>query len=168
MLFRSLCIILAGETLVAAGIALDNKTGEETAERLLREGKALAKAEQWFRAQGSEWPPVLPKAAFTNSLTTEGKGYVAEVHAGQIGELVVSLGGGRTRKDDVIDPAVGITLNAVVGDAVETGDLLATIHSNSKVAQSEIQQLRNAIQIQMAEVLPRPLILKGCIHELDC
>lgn len=166
--FRSLCIILAGETLVAAGIALDNKTGEETAERLLREGKALAKAEQWFRAQGSEWPPVLPKAAFTNSLTAEGKGYVAEVHAGQIGELVVSLGGGRTRKDDVIDPAVGITLNAVVGDAVETGDLLATIHSNSKVAQSEIQQLRNAIQIQMAEVLPRPLILKGCIHELDC
>jgi thymidine phosphorylase len=42
----------------------------------------------------------------------------------------VILGGGRERKEDSVDPAVGIVLHKKVGDRVAAGDLLATIHHN--------------------------------------
>ena len=50
----------------------------------------------------------------------------------QIGTACVILGGGRERKEDSVDPAVGIVLHKKVGDAVAAGEPLCTIHYNSR------------------------------------
>ena len=54
----------------------------------------------------------------------------------QIGTACVILGGGRERKEDSVDPAVGIVLHKKVGDAVAAGEPLATIHYNSEARPS--------------------------------
>jgi thymidine phosphorylase len=42
------------------------------------------------------------------------------------------LGGGREKKEDTVDPAVGIVLHRKVGDRVAVGEPLCTVHSNSE------------------------------------
>jgi thymidine phosphorylase len=72
----------------------------------------------------------------------------------------VILGGGRERKEDSIDPAVGIVLHKKVGDAVSAGEPLATIHYNAETRGARAQQLlTESYQISDAPVREkRPLI----------
>ena len=58
-------------------------------------------------------------------------GYVFSMQCEQIGTACVILGGGRERKEDVVDPAVGIVVHKKVGDRVAAGEPLATIHYNA-------------------------------------
>ena len=59
-------------------------------------------------------------------------GIVKELKAEEIGKLSVFLGGGRIKKEDKIDKAVGITFNKKIGDVVEDGDIVAYIHANNE------------------------------------
>ena len=59
-------------------------------------------------------------------------GIVKELKAEEIGKLSVFLGGGRIKKEDKIDKAVGITFNKKIGDVVEEGDIVAYIHANNE------------------------------------
>jgi thymidine phosphorylase len=56
-------------------------------------------------------------------------GYVGAVDARRIGELVIAMGGGRRRKEDVVDPAVGVRLLRKRGDRVAAGEALALIQA---------------------------------------
>jgi thymidine phosphorylase len=51
-----------------------------------------------------------------------------------VGELAAALGAGRARKGDAVDPAVGLDLAVEVGDAVEAGQPLATVHARDRGA----------------------------------
>ena len=53
------------------------------------------------------------------------------------GELGRALGGGRAKKGDTIDHAVGIELHHKVGDFLEKGTSLFTIHANSQASLDE-------------------------------
>ena len=70
-----------------------------------------------------------------------------ELKAEEIGKLSVFLGGGRIRKEDKIDSAVGITLNKKVGDKVEKSDIVAYIHSNDEEKGKEAVQRLKKIYI---------------------
>ena len=59
-------------------------------------------------------------------------GYLASLQCEQIGTACVILGGGRERKEDSVDPAVGIVLHKKVGDAISAGEPLATIYYNAE------------------------------------
>jgi thymidine phosphorylase len=78
----------------------------------------------------------------------------------QIGTACVILGGGRERKEDAVDPAVGIVLHKKVGDRVAAGEPLATIYYNAEARAARARQLIEA-SCQISDSAPatkRPLI----------
>jgi thymidine phosphorylase len=73
----------------------------------------------------------LPAAPVRRAVPADRAGAVTAVPARAVGELSVILGAGRARKDDDVDPAVGIELRVEVGDAVEAGQPLAIVHART-------------------------------------
>jgi pyrimidine-nucleoside phosphorylase len=84
---------------------------------------------------------LLPKAAVIKTITAMQAGWIAGIHAREIGETVISLGGGRAKKTDSIDHSVGIVVHAKVGDHLNAGDAILTIHARN-TAEFEIARER--------------------------
>jgi pyrimidine-nucleoside phosphorylase len=68
-------------------------------------------------------------------------GYLTSLQCEQVGTACVILGGGRERKEDSVDPAVGIVLHKKVGDSVSAGEALATIYYNAEARAARARQL---------------------------
>ena len=113
--FRQHCIDVAAEMLLIAGAAASPEEGRSRAAGTLDDGTAWAKFREWIAAQGGDLrfvdePTRLPVAPLIAPLPAPGSGYVARADAREIGFTVVDLGGGRARKEDPVDPAVGVVL----------------------------------------------------------
>ena len=76
-------------------------------------------------------PSRLPEAPLVEPLLADRSGYIAGLDAREVGYAVVELGGGRERKGDPIDPAVGVVLaeNTKVGNHLEAGEPVLWIHA---------------------------------------
>ena len=111
-------------------------------------GKALEKFKELVANQGGDISYIentskFEKAKYILPVIIEKSGIVKEVKAEEVGKLSVFLGGGRIRKEDKIDSAVGITLNKKVGDKVEKSDIVAYIHANNEENGKEaVQRLK--------------------------
>ncbi len=104
-------------------------------EEAVRSGRALEVFAAVVAAQGGDPGVVddeskLPVPSHTWELTATGQGYVTGCDPLDIGVAVVRLGGGRARKEDRIDPAVGVTVLAKTGDRISTGQPLALVGYN--------------------------------------
>jgi thymidine phosphorylase len=66
----------------------------------------------------------------------------------------VILGGGRERKEDAVDPAVGIVLHKKVGDRIAAGEPLATIYYNAEARAVRARQLLEE-SCRIADAPPR-------------
>jgi pyrimidine-nucleoside phosphorylase len=121
---------------------------------LLANGKAMAKFRELIRAQGGN-PAVcddtslLPKAKFAVDILAGRKGFVHSIDCEQMGYASLVLGGGRLRKEDAVDPAVGIVLHKKVGDAVRAGDPICTVHYNDE---KKFNEARNMIMLKAYEI----------------
>jgi pyrimidine-nucleoside phosphorylase len=104
---------------------------------LWESGSALERLARLVAAQGGdpavcERPrAVLPAAPVIREVHARDAGWVTAIPARAVGELAGALGAGRARKEDAVDPAVGVELHVEVGDPVAPGDLLATVHARS-------------------------------------
>jgi pyrimidine-nucleoside phosphorylase len=162
---RELCLELAGWMLHLGGIAESVDEGKHLSEKLIASGKALARFRQMVELEGGDpesidCPEKLRQAQHTMTLSSPKNGYVASIQCEQVGTACVVLGGGRERKEDSVDPAVGVVLHKKVGDAVFTGEPLATIHYNSETRADSARQLLEA-SYQIDDSPPRearPLI----------
>ena len=125
---KSLCALLAVEGLRLARGLSPEAAGAEV-ETALRSGAALDRFQRIVTAQGGDLSR-LPAAPVQRAVLARESGWVASIGAREIGELVVSLGGGRRTKADIIDPAVGVVIHAPIGSEVRAGDALATIHTS--------------------------------------
>ena len=76
-------------------------------------------------------PEKLPKAQTVEPVRAQRSGYLTQVNARIIGEATVILGAGRIKKGDPVDYSVGIEVHCKVGDYVEEGAKIFTIHANS-------------------------------------
>ncbi|CAG0966184.1 partial Pyrimidine-nucleoside phosphorylase, partial [Gammaproteobacteria bacterium] len=105
-----------------------------------------------------ENPARLPQASIVREINSDQAGFIRSINALEVGLTSVDLGAGRAQKDDPIDYAVGIILHVKVGQAIERGQPLFTIHANdqAKVLAAE-ERLRNAIQFSVEPVKPLPL-----------
>jgi thymidine phosphorylase len=101
----------------------------------------------------------LPQARHTLQVSSSKTGFLASMQCEQIGTACVILGGGRERKEDSVDPSVGIVLHKKVGDRVSADEPIATIHYNAEAQAGRAQQLI-AASCDIADAAPskRPLI----------
>jgi pyrimidine-nucleoside phosphorylase len=139
--FRQHCLDVAAEMLMLAGLAPTQSDACALASSTIEDGSAWVKFREFITAQGGdvrqvEDPDRLPNAPCCEPLLSPQAGYVARLDAREVGLAVVDLGGGRTKKSDVIDPAVGITLapDAKVGAKVDVKQPLLWIHARTRAA----------------------------------
>ena len=164
---RELCIETAARMFLLAGRSATVAEGRKLSEELIANGKALAKFGELIRAQGGddrviERPNRLPQARSTTELKASASGYIVSIMCEWIGTASVVLGGGREKKEDTVDPAVGLIVHKKVGDRVERGEPLVTIHYNSPARLEEARKLiENAYKIGDAPPQgARPMVRK--------
>jgi pyrimidine-nucleoside phosphorylase len=162
--FRKHCLDVAAEMLLLGKARIHHKDALQLAEAALETGTAWAKFRQFVKAQGGDVsqldkPGLLPAAPMIAPLLAPRSGYVARVDAREIGFAVVELGGGRTKKSDAVDPAVGVLLSphAKVGALVEAGQPLLWVHARSSESlHNALSRLGNAYGYSECPVeLPR-------------
>jgi pyrimidine-nucleoside phosphorylase len=162
--FRELCLFLTVEGLLLAGSAPDRETARKQVEELLDGGAGLEAFKKIVAAQGGDVsviddPARLPKAAVVRPVTASQGGFVHSIDAEAIGAAVVALGGGRARKEDAIDPAVGIVIRAAVGDRVNAGEPLVQVHAASEdAARAAGERVRAAYTVSPDAAPTPPLI----------
>jgi pyrimidine-nucleoside phosphorylase len=163
---REHCLTIAGYMLHLGGRVKNPRQGRALAAEKLADGAALAKFRALVRAQGGDErvcddPSRLPAAPCRAILAARKSGNLAEAHAGKIGLASVHLGAGRSKKDDVIDPAVGIVLHRKVGDSVRKGDSLCEVHAASEAGLSRaLEEMEEAFKITKGKVKPLPLFYR--------
>jgi pyrimidine-nucleoside phosphorylase len=113
---------------------------------MIASGRARDKFREIIRLQGGEEgvvddPKRLPQARSRIDVTSPADGFLASVQCEQLGIACVVLGGGREKKEDTIDPAVGLAFHKRVGDAVRKGEPLCTLHYNSDARLAEARRL---------------------------
>jgi len=120
--------------------------GRQLAETMIASGQAKEKFKQGIRLQGGDdrvidEPQRLPTARFHAEVPSPMKGYITATNCEQFGTALAMLGGGREKKEDTIDHAVGLEFRKRIGDRVEKGEPLATIHYNSDAKLAEAKSL---------------------------
>jgi pyrimidine-nucleoside phosphorylase len=161
---RELCLHLAGWMLHLGGVSKSVAEGTQLSSQLITTGKALEKFRQMIELQGGDARVLddatrLPHANGRLQVMSPKAGFISSMQCEQIGTACVILGGGRERKEDSVDPAVGIVLHKKVGDRVSAGESLATIHYNPEARAERAHRLiKESIQIAGGAPPKRPLI----------
>jgi len=143
---KGLCLELAGWMFHLGGAADSVVQGKLDAEKLIVSGKALEKFRQMVALQSGDARALddldrLPRARSMHDVKSPRNGYVTAMNCEAVGTACVVLGGGRERKEDAVDPAVGIVLHRKVGDQVAAGQPLCTVHSNSEARTAHATRL---------------------------
>jgi pyrimidine-nucleoside phosphorylase/thymidine phosphorylase len=143
---RDLCLELAAWMLYLGGAAKSVEQGKQLAAQIIASGKAFERFRQMVELQGGDIsaiddPARLPSADHRVAVPSPAAGYVAAIACEDVGTACVILGGGRERKEDSVDPAVGIVIHKKIGDEVSAGEPLCTIHCHSDEQASRAKKL---------------------------
>ncbi|MGI8517749.1 MAG: thymidine phosphorylase [Acidimicrobiia bacterium] len=104
---------------------------------------------------------ILPKAPHHRELSADASGYLSRLDAYKVGVAAMRLGAGRERKEDTIDPAVGIPLATKPGDEVAEGQPLLTLHYRHPARLDEaLRVLDGAIEISENKPEIPPLLIE--------
>jgi len=143
---RELCLELAAWMFFLGERVKTLDQGKKLAADLIASGQAREKFREIVGLQGGDVgviddPRRLARARHTRAVVSSGRGFVSSIACEQLGVAGVVLGGGREKKEDAIDPAVGLEFHKRIGDAVERGEPLCTLHYNSETRLAEAQHL---------------------------
>lgn len=161
-----LCINAGAIMLLQAGRTTSKEEGIALLKQKIESKEALDKLAALVEAQGGDksyiyHPEKFEKAKHIVELKSTRSGYVNEINALEIGVAAMKLGAGRATKEDVIDFASGIVLNKKVGDKVEVGETLCTLHTNI----DQFDDVKN--EAEMAFKLSKdPIKVAPIIHEI--
>lgn len=161
-----LTLILGAEMLVLAGISKTTAQARAILEDHIKDGSALAAFKQLITDQGGDasivdHPEKLPQADGQVDVIAQASGYITAIETNELGLASVKIGGGRAKKDDIVDPAVGIMMHKKLGDAVKAGEPLATLYVNTEAPEEVQTQVLNSFTI--GETKPE---LPPLIHEV--
>ncbi|MGJ1068470.1 pyrimidine-nucleoside phosphorylase [Staphylococcus warneri] len=154
-----LVLTLGSQMVVLAKKADNLKDARELLEAAIQSGKALDKFKTFISNQGGdvsiiECPDSLEDAKYKIEYTAQKDGFISEMVANEIGVASMMLGAGRQTKEDIIDLSVGIVLNKKVGDKVNAGESILTIHSNKENVNDIFDKLNESIKIDSEGYTP--------------
>ncbi len=158
---RDLCLELAAWMFLLGERVGTIEEGKQLSAKLIRSGEARDRFREMVGLQGGDAsvvddPKRLPQARHTLDVTSARAGYVTAIQCEKAGTACVILGGGRERKEDAVDPAVGFVLHKKVGDRVAVGEPLCTVHYNSE----SLGARAKAILLESFEIGPAPAATK--------
>ena len=163
---RDISIELSARMLVLTGIAKDLEKAKKTCVEKLESGGALELFRRNVELQGGnasvcDHPESLVSADVSRfDIVTESDGYITAVDTMAIGDGMCVLGGGRTKAEDSIDPAVGFASDLKIGDRVDQGQSLATIFCRTPEQFGAVREkLTRAYTISQDSPEPTPLLL---------
>lgn len=160
---------LGGEALALAGLAGSAAQGEAAVRAALTSGAAFERFAQMIAAQGGprdfaqNWRRYLPSAPILVPVRARHDGFIRAIDTQALGNAVVALGGGRLRGDEIINPAVGLSVVPRIGDAIASGQVLALIHAQNE---ADAVRVQNALENGVFDIAPdapsapAPLILE--------
>lgn len=131
------CMVLGEHMLLVSGITSDLEEGRKLLRQKIEDGSGLKKLQDMIALQGGD----------ATCLTCEGMkklvevkqhievcalkdGVIASMQAESIGTAAQLLGAGRAKKEDTIDPSVGLVMKVRCGDSVKAGQTLCTLYVN--------------------------------------
>ena len=164
-----LCLTLGSCMLTEAGLAGSIEEARTKLEKTISDGTALEKLSQMVTAQQGDGRDVydtsrLPLAPVQLEVPAMEHGFVRRIEAEQVGLVSMHLGGGRATKDSEIDLSVGLVLHKKVGDSVEAGESLATIHASSQEKAAEAAELLRACYSLSPDPVQRSPFIKDIIR----
>lgn len=162
-----LCVTLGGKLAQLAGTVPDHDMGMALMRQILTGGRAWEQFRRFVANQGGDLvvidtPDLLPRAPVIAPVSAPREGYVSAIDGMALGYALNDLGGGRARKEDRIDPSVGLVLAVRLGDRVVAGSPLLELH-----AASEEDAARVAPRLEAAFTIgDTPLVLPPLIYEI--
>ncbi|HTC94435.1 MAG TPA: thymidine phosphorylase [Terriglobales bacterium] len=162
---RELCLLLSAWMFLLAKRVTTLEEGKVLAAEMISTGQAREKFREIVALQSGDAgaiddPGRLPQAEYKIDVLSPAAGFVTSMLCEQLGTASVLLGGGRERKEDSVDPAVGMMIHKKVGDPVTAEEPLCTIYYNSAVRLERARPLiEQSYKIEAAPPLKaRPLV----------
>jgi pyrimidine-nucleoside phosphorylase len=165
---RELCLDLAAWMFFLGERVKTVEEGKKLSADLIVSGYAREKFREIVGLQGGDVgvvddPRRLAHARQTLDVTSPTDGFIAATQCEQLGVACVVLGGGREKKEDRIDPAVGLEFHKRIGDAVKRGEPLCTLYYNATTRLDEARHLvETAYQIEPE----KPKAIPPLIHRV--
>ena len=152
------CGIVGAYMLKLAGIDDSIVNNIKLIQSKIDSGEGLEKfreliSRQWGDPSIIDSPEILLRAKYKIPINSLEDGYVSRIETKNIGQAVVNIGGGRLKKEDIINLYVGIEMVKKIGDEVIKGEPLLYIHADSEGdALAQIEMLRRSIKISKEPV----------------
>ncbi|MGA9528846.1 MAG: thymidine phosphorylase [Terriglobales bacterium] len=168
---RELCLHLAAWMFYLGGAAKTVAEGKQHASGIIESGQAFERFRQMVELQGGDLstiddPSRLPSADHRVDVLSQSEGFVSAIQCEQVGTACVILGGGREKKEDSVDPAVGIVIHKKIGDQVSAGEALCTIHCHSDAQAARAKKLlEETYTISPAPPAHKPSLIHRVIHK---
>ena len=168
---RQLCLELAAWMFFLGGVSKTVAHGKQLSAQIIASGQAFERFRQMVEMQGGEIstiddPTRLPGTEHRVEVPSRRAGYVTSIQCEQVGTACVILGGGRERKEDSVDPSVGVEVQKKPGDKVSVGEPLCTIHCHSDQQAARAKTLlQESYQIADAAPAHKPSLVHRAIYK---
>jgi pyrimidine-nucleoside phosphorylase len=155
-------LILAAEMVLLGKKAKNIKEAYNKCRMVLENGEALKIFNKLIQLQGGDVQYVKNLALLKNAsgkmiVNAKKSGYVDKILNRELGELLVSLGGGRTKTGEAIDFSVGMICHKKIGEAVKKGEALLTIYHHPEQLKT-LQDLKEYFLIKTTKTKKLPLV----------
>ncbi|MEO7653654.1 MAG: thymidine phosphorylase [Bryobacteraceae bacterium] len=163
---KRLSLELAARMIFLAKLVPTLDDARDVSMRKLTDGSAYKKFKEVVLAQGGDPKSLdkfelLPNATGMREITSPRAGYISAIDAYDIGRASNMMGAGRDKKEDSIDPAVGIILETKVGEKVEAGSILCRLYYTKEDHVEEASDMvEDAFRISAQRPEARELILE--------
>jgi pyrimidine-nucleoside phosphorylase len=160
------CLTVASHMLLIGEKAKTLDEARKIAEKAYHDGSAWQKFRSLVINQGGDvnyvdHPEKMTLAPIIETIPSPKAGYLKWIDAREIGETSVNMGAGRKKKEDTIDHAVGVIIHHKVGDKVNSGDALFTLHAHDLLTfEMAKKRILEAHQWSNAHCDPLPLFYK--------
>lgn len=160
---KEVSLLLGSHMLLLAGRADTISQAHDMLQKALDSGAGLEKLREMIMAQGGNSKvcddvTLLPTAPIILHVKSSVSGWLQAMDTTRLGLAAQDMGAGRKKKEDVIDPAVGFVLHKRIGDRIEKGEALFTLHArNDSSAETARQDILESIAIGDEAVAAEPL-----------